>query len=227
MATALTAERQRYLRLVSLLLIFQLAVVLTVVVVVSRWMPDAVCLATCNRWLDLALFILIIVPLVWAVQAPTTRPAWRFASMTAVAGIMGHILALQYNLISATRNGKRAAADLARAVAVVVALFCLNLLLLPLTMRHMGVVSTLSVSFFVGLIALLAWGLMVGRAHLMWVAVGVFVFVGLLTTDLTLLTAGCRKAGTEGCDPVRGASLLFSDLINLVQQFFVLMSHRE
>lgn len=218
--------RRRYLRLVSLLLVFQLLVVLTVVAVVRQLAPDAVCLATCRWWLDFFLFLVVVVPLVSVVNARNVASAWRFAAMTALAGVLGWVLALQFNVVVAM-GGKEAAGDLARAVVLVSVLFCVNLLLLPLTLRHVGVASTLSVSFFVCLVGLLLWGLVVGRAYIMWVAVGVFVFVGLLATDLALLTAGCRRTGTEGCDPVRGASLLFSDLINLLQQFFVLLSRRQ
>jgi hypothetical protein len=221
----LTVARMRYLRGVSALLVLQLVIVLVVVAVMRQVAPDAVCLATCGKWTDLLLFLAVIVALIWASHNRRLPIQLRYVAFFSIPAVMAYVLALQYNLIAMySKNEERTITNFIRAVVLVVALFCANLLLLPFTIRYAGVASVLSVSLFICLIGLILWGLFIEKEYLLWVAVGLFVFLGLLTTDLTLLVVRCRKTGTEQCDPLNGASVLFADLINLLQQIFILLS---
>jgi hypothetical protein len=139
--------------------------------------------------------------------------------------LLAYIMGLQYNRISmATRNDKKTADTFFKAVSIVVVIFVINLFLLPFTLRYMGFVYTLSITLSISLLGLILWGLFVGKGLLVWVSVSLFVFLGLLLTDLNKLVHQCEKAQSFQCDPLNGASILYLDLVNILQDIFILLN---
>lgn len=214
-----------FLTRVCLLLFLQLVVLLVVVRVVHTHFPKQVCLFTCRFWLDLFLFIALSMALVVVSQNTGLFLGVRYMAFLGFSVLLAYILGLQYNRIAlSTRKDKKTAQTFFKAVVVVVGVFVLNLLLLPFTMKYMGFLSTLSVSLTIALVGLILWGLFVGKGLLVWVSISLFVFLGLLLTDLNRLVHGCQKPNSAQCDPLNGASLLYVDLVNILQEIFILLN---
>jgi hypothetical protein len=149
----------------------------------------------------------------------------RYIAFFGFSILLAYILGLQYNRIAiATRNDKETATTFFKAVAIVMLIFVINLVMLPFTLKYMGFLYTLSISLSVALVGLILWGLFVGRGLLIWVSVSLFVFLGLLLTDLNRLVHQCKKPNSFQCDPLNGASLLYVDLINILQDIFILLN---
>lgn len=220
----LTRIQQAYLQKVCFLLLLQLILLLIVIWLTHTFFPHKICLITCQKWIDLLLFLLLIVVLTYVSHLGQT-PLIRYTAFFAISVIMAYVLALQYNIIALlSGNEKKTATTFVKAVVLVVSILAINLILLPFLMRNMSVVYSLSAMLFICLVGLILWGLFIGKAFLLWVTVSLVVFLGLLTTDLAILTHQCKKQGTVACDPIHGASMLYADLINILQQIFILLN---
>lgn len=220
----ITRLQKLYLQKVCFLLLSQLMVLLLVVWFVHKFFPETICFMTCNQWLDLFLYLVLAVLLIYTSYNGKTI-AIRYMAFFAVSALLAYILALQYNILTMLKgNDKQVADNFIKAVVLVVFIFIVNLLLLPFTLGHMNTILVLSTSLFVCLLGVILWGLFIQKGFLVWVSVGLFVFMGLLITDLTLLVSRCKKSGSIECDPLNGASLLYVDLINILQQIFILLN---
>lgn len=219
----LTGLQVAYLQKVCMLLSLQGLLLVVVVWAMHRFFPDTVCFLTCGRWADLVLFLLVAVALV-AASHRAQNAVVRRVSFFAISVLLAYTLSLQYNILSRLSGRDREVADrFFRSLVVVVAILVANLLLLPFTLGYLGVVSAVSAALTVCLVGLILWGLLVRGGFLAWVSVSLVVFLGLLLTDLTLLVSRCRTRGSVGCDPWEGASLLYVDLVNILQQIFLLL----
>ena len=195
-----------------------------VVWLTHKFYPHKICLLTCRKWVDLIVFLLVIVILTYLSHLAHSLVV-RYTAFFAISALLAYVLALQYNMIALlSGNEKKTASTFIKAVVMVVSLLAINLIMLPFLMSNMSVVYSLSTMFFVCLVGLILWGLFIGRAFLLWVLVSLVVFLGLLTTDLAILTHRCQQKGTLACDPLQGASLLYVDLINILQQIFILLN---
>lgn len=213
-----------YLQKVCFLLFLQMMLLLVVVWFVHRFFPDILCFLTCNRWLDLFLFLLIAIVLIYISHNGHSMMI-RYVAFFSISVLLAYIFSLQYNIISILNGNDRVVANrFLRALVLVVVLLIVNLLLLPFTLGHLGVIYAISFALFVCLVGLIVWGLLIEKGFLLWVSVSLIVFMGLLVADLTILVSRCKKAGSVGCDPLDGASLLYVDLINLLQQIFFLLN---
>lgn len=220
----LTRIQQAYLQKVCFLLLLQLILLLIVIWLIHKFFPHKICLLTCQKWIDLILFLLIIVVLTYISHLGQT-PTIRYTAFFAISVLLAYVLALQYNMIAMlSGNEKKTATTFIKAVILVVSILAINLIMLPFLMRNISVVYSLSTMLFVCLLGLILWGLFIGGNFLLWVTVSLVVFLGLLTTDLAILTHQCRKQGTVSCDPIHGASMLYVDLINILQQIFILLN---
>lgn len=223
----ITKVQQAYLQKICFLLLLQLMVLLVVVWLTHKFYPHAICLLTCKKWIDLIVFLIVIVVLTYVSHWGKSLIV-RYIAFFAISALLAYVLALQYNMITLlSGNEKKTATTFIKAVVMVVSLFAVNLMMLPFLLRNMSVVYALSAMLFVCLVGLIVWGLLIGRAFLLWVTVSLVVFLGLLVTDLVILTHRCRKQGTVECDPIHGASLLYADLINILQQIFILLSSND
>lgn len=225
---SMTSVQKAYLQQVCLLLCLQLALMLTIVWMVHTFFPDRTCLLTCQRWLDLLSYLLLAILLIYVSHSSSfTRPV-RYTAFYGLAILLAYVVALQYNIQQKlNQHDKKVATRFLKAVVLVIMIFIINIILLPFLLPHMGLIYLLSFSFFIALVGLIVWGFFVGKEYLTWVSVGLFVFLGLLLTDLTVLVSRCKKPSSPECDPLEGASLLYVDLINLVQQIFILMNDRH
>lgn len=213
-----------YLQKVCFLLFLQMVLLLVVVWFVHRFFPDTLCFLTCDKWLDFFLFVLIAFFLIYMSHNAHSKIS-RYVAFFSIAVLMAYLFSLQYNIISILDHNDREVANrFFSALLLVVILLIINLLLLPFTLGHLGMIYAISSALFVCLVGLIVWGLLIQKGFLLWVSVSLIVFMGLLITDLTILVSRCKKAGSVGCDPLEGASLLYVDLINLLQQIFVLLN---
>lgn len=217
----LTQLQTLFLQKVCFLLFVQLFVLLIVVYAVHQWFPKQLCLFTCRFWVDLLLYLVLIVVLIMVSNNTGYNMIIRYLAFFSFSILLAYILGLQYNRIAiATRNDKKTANTFLKAVAIVMSIFVVNLIMLPFTLKYMGFIYTLSISLFIALVGLILWGLFVGRGLLIWVSISLFVFLGLLLTDLNKLVHQCPPQ----CDPLNGASLLYVDLINILQDIFILLN---
>lgn len=214
-----------YLKKVCFLLFLQLIVLLSVVALVHKFFPKRVCFMTCHKWTDLLLYMIIIIALIMISYSKSLHRVLRFSAFFSIAIMLAYLLALQYNIISIlSHNDRKTIQTFFRALIIVVSIFIINLFILPFTMNYMGFIYTISTTLFICLVGLIIWGLFVGEGFLTWVSIGLFVFLGLLLTDLNILVHRCKKPNSVQCDPLDGASLLFVDLVNILQQIFILMN---
>lgn len=221
----LTRLQMIYLQKVCFLLFLQFILLLFVVWFMHRFFPKKICIFTCHKWWDLLLFLILIIILIFTSHSTKNPILIRYIAFFLISALLAYILSLQYNIISLlSKNEKKTAQTFFQAVFFVVILVFLNLLLLPFTLSYMNLMYVLSISLFICLIGLILWGLFVGKKFLLWVSISLFVFLGLLLTDLTILVYQCKKAGSSQCDPLNGASLLYVDLVNILQEIFILLN---
>jgi predicted membrane channel-forming protein YqfA (hemolysin III family) len=192
---------------------------------VHKFYPKQVCLFTCHKWWDLFFFLILAMMLIFTSHSIKTPLLIRYVSFFLISTLLAYVLSLQYNLIAfVSKKEKQTAQTFFQAILLVLVLVILNIVILPFTMRYMNLMYVLSLSLFLCLVGLLLWGLFVGKHFLLWVSVSLFVFLGFLLTDMTILVRQCKKAGTPQCDPLNGASLLYVDLVNILQQIFILLN---
>ena len=221
MEKRLTQLQTLFLQKVCFLLFFQLLVLLAVVYAVHQWFPKKLCLFTCRFWVDLLLYLAIMIVLIMVSNNRSYNVVLRYIAFFVFSVLLAYIMGLQYNRIAlATQNDKKTSDTFLKAVAIVMLIFVINLIMLPFTLKYMGFIYTLSISLFIALVGLILWGLFVGRGLLIWVSISLFVFLGLLLTDLNKLVHQCPPQ----CDPLNGASLLYVDLINILQDIFILLN---
>lgn len=210
-----------FLQKVCFLLFVQLFVLFVVVYAVHRWFPKQLCLFTCRFWVDLLLYLVLVIGLIMISNNTGYNMIVRYIAFFMFSILLAYILGLQYNRIAiATRNDKKTADTFFKAVVIVMLIFVVNLVMLPFTLKYMGLIYTLSISLSIALVGLILWGLFVGKQLLIWVSISLFVFLGLVLTDLNKLVHQCPPQ----CDPLNGASLLYVDLINLLQNIFILLN---
>lgn len=220
----LTQLQILFIKKVCFLLMAQLAVLLLVVFMVRRFMPNRLCLMTCGFWLDLLVFMAVAIVLILLSANREGPLVVRYTAFFGLAALMAYVMGVQYNQISmANKDDKKTAKTFFKALVIVVCVFIANLLILPVTLKHMSFIYALSTALTISLVGLILWGLFVGRGFLMWVSVSLLVFTGLLLTDLNKLVDGCKQ-NKESCDALDGASLIYLDLINILQDIFILLN---
>jgi len=221
----LTKLQSLFLQKVCFLLFVQLIMLVAVVSTIHKFFPKQVCLFTCQFWVDLLLYLALTIGLIMVSNNTGYNMIVRYMAFFGFSILLAYILGLQYNRISmSTGNDKKTADTFFKAVAIVIVIFVINLFLLPFTLRYMGFLYTLSISLFISLLGLILWGLFVGKGLLVWVSISLFVFLGLLLTDLNKLVHQCQKPQSFQCDPLNGASILYLDLINILQDIFILLN---
>lgn len=225
----ITKLQSIFLQKVCFLLFIQLLILLAIVAIVHKFFPKQVCFMTCRFWLDFFVYMIFIIALVYTSHSQKVNIIVRYAAFFGISILLAYIMALQYNLVSLLKNKKdqETAKTFFKALVIVISIFVINLLLLPITMKYMNFIYTVSTSLFICLIGLILWGLFVGKGFLIWVSVSLFVFLGLLLTDLNILVHRCKKPNSVQCDPLNGASLLYVDLINILQQIFILLNAEQ
>lgn len=175
---------------------------------------------TCDNMLDSLSFLIAALFLIYNLEYNKNRNV-RYLCFFSMTILMSYLIAVQYNT-DAIENEKKATDNFGLALFIVICVFILDLLLLPLFMRYMGMVGVLSTTFLLGLIALIIGLIFIGDDYKSWVIAALIIFYGLLTTDLVRLTTGCKKH--KRCDPLEGASILYIDILNLFKQFFILLN---
>jgi FtsH-binding integral membrane protein len=149
----------------------------------------------------------------------------RYIAFFGFSFLLAYIMGLQHNRISIeTGNDKKTTDTFFKAFLIVICIFITNLILLPFTMKYMGFMYAFSTLLFICLIGLILVGIFVGRGLLLWVYISLFVFLGFLMTDLNILVHQCKKPDSFQCDPLNGASLLYVDLVNILQKIFILLN---
>lgn len=221
----LTQLQTLFLQKVCFLLFVQFFVLIAVVYAVHHWFPKQLCLFTCRFWIDLLLYLVLAMGLIMLSNNTGYNIVVRYIAFFGFSILLAYIMGLQYNRIAiATHNDKKTANTFFKAVAIVMSIFVVNLVILPFTLKYMGFLYTLSISLSIALLGLILWGLFVGKGLLIWVSISLFVFLGLLLTDLNRLVHQCKKPNSFQCDPLNGASLLYLDLINILQDIFILLN---
>jgi len=221
----LTRPQSLYLREMAVLLVLQLLLVLIVVFAGHRLSPRRVCLFSCRLWLDLFLYLLLAFSLLVVVRASGSY-AVRAAAFLGIGLLLSWVLLIQYN-ISVMRSGGRL--PLVASVVCAVALLTASLALIPLLLRYTGILRAVNAVLVVALVLLVVASLLFVRnkeAFRAYLVAGLVVFVGLLLTDTATLVSACRRTGTRECDGPTGATTLYLDLINIVQNLFLVMSQK-
>lgn len=224
----LTNLQALYLKKVCFFLFLQMLLLLVVVSFVHKFIPKQVCFLTCNFWLDIILYLLLIVFLLVLSQNTSNNIYTRYIAFFLFSAVLAYIMGITYNIVSiSNHNDKKTANTFFKALVIVISVVIVNLLILPFTIQYMGFIYAISSVLFVSLIGLIIWGLFIGKAFIMWVTISLVVFLGLFLTDLNRLVYECKKPGSVQCDPLNGASLLYVDLVNILQKIFILLNNNK
>lgn len=216
----ITQIQYQYLQKICFLLFIQLILLLFVVWFTHHFFPKVICLATCHRWFDLLIFFLIMIVLIYISHRSDLPMTIRYIAFFSMSVVLAYLIALQYNIVTLLNRGdQKTALIFMKAVIIVVSILLINLILLPFTLRYMGTMYAMSTLLFICLIGLIVWSLFIGN-HFLLVPVSLLVFLGLLVTDLTIVVSECQD---QKCDALHGASLLYVDLVNILQNLFLLI----
>lgn len=221
----LTKLQTTFLKKVCFLLFLQLVLLLIVISVIHKYFPKKICFMTCRKWVDLLIYIVLSLLLIYLSFHRGIPITIRYMAFFGISALLAYILALQYNMISIlNHNDKKTEKKFIQALLIVVSIFIVNLIVLPFTLRYMGFIYAVSSALFICLIGLIMWGLFVEKGFIAWVSISLIVFIGFLLTDLNIIVSNCRIQGSQGCDALNGASLLYIDLVNILQQIFILLN---
>ena len=226
--TALTKLQFEYLQKIGMLLSTQLVLVFIVIIIVHKADPERICIFTCDFWVDIILFLLLAFMLIYLSRI-NENPAVRTLAFYGLGILMSFILALQYNIITmeARGNNKQVAKNFIMSVAIVIVITIAVVIALPFTMQYMNFIYVMGSVLTICLLGLIIWGFFVRKQFLIWVSISLAVFLGLLITDLTRLVYLCKKKGSVQCDAINGSTLLYVDLMNILQQIFILTSRNN
>lgn len=213
-----------YLKRMGWLLASQLVLLLIIMIMVVKMVPKWVCLFTCTWWIDFLLYLTIGFILIWACSDRRLSRQTRMVAFYGLGVLMSYLLAVQFNLM---RHGheKQSAQNFLAATAFTISAVIIVVLMLPFLLPHAQLLSIVGGVLLVALLGLILWGLFVGKKFLMWVTISLIIFLGLLITDMVMLVQRCKSKTT--CDPLDGASLLYVDLINILQKIFMLLQSRN
>jgi len=210
-----------------ILIVVQWVILFSVVQVIHRLHPEWVGI---NLWLailgPIALLLLIYL-------LPHDNPVCMVIRVLAFLGlgvIMSFVLSSTYNLtilMTPPQDQNRARRLFLFVWLGVIVFFGIVVgtlpFLLPIAapLTIAGVVLSVAVLFL--LIALFFIPAS-GRSFTIWLFVSVIVFTMLIITDTVTVIHNCHEEGSWQCDPINGATLVYVDMINLLQDLFVLVS---
>lgn len=220
---ALTKLQNDYLRGMGVLLAKQLVLLMVVVLVMTKTVPNIMCLFTCTWWIDFLVYIAIGFTLIWVAGNHSYSHRTRLFAFYGIGVLMSYLLGVQYNVMRRYNKKKDTARNFLVAVACTVGATILVVLLLPYLLPHISLLVAISSVLFVGLVVLIFWGFFVQKQLVLWLTASLVIFLGLLVTDMTMLVYACKK----NCDALDGATLLYIDLMNILQKIFLLLQQNN
>lgn len=224
--------RRGMLKNMVLLIGMQWLLVLIVTAVVHRLLPQRVCLFTCVGWVDTligVLLALVLFTVIFQRRSDTTTVGasmMRFSAFVLLGVLLSWVLAVEYNAFHLV-DPKRAPTAFVTSWFLTAMLFAAAYWVLPWLLPYAEFFRGLSTVLIVVLVGLILWAL-VGKyyehrsssSYRVFFSVGVLVFLLFLFSDMVLLTTACRRRGSRECDPLVGATTVYIDMVNILQNLF-------
>ena len=230
-STNITNVQQEMLRNMVLLLGMQWVLVLLVIVLLHRFLPQRVCLFTCKGWLDTLISLvlaLILFMLIFHRTSMSVRASvFRFFCFVLLGVLLSWIMAVEYNA-SYLRDPKQTPKAMWGSWIMTALLLVAAYVMLPRLLPYAEFFRGLSNVLFFVLLGLIVWALF-GKfrnksSYLVFFSIGLLLFVLFLFSDMVVITTQCRQRGSIQCDSMIGATTVYVDMMNILQNLFHLSS---
>ena len=238
----LTDVQRQFLTRMVVLLGIQFIVLFLTVILVNILSPQKICLFTCRQWLDFLLFLLLVFILFFLINNTRISFPLRFLCFLSLGILLGLIIAVEYNLLmmkaSSEKEKKKVKNTFGLAFLFTLLIFILALFVVPYLLPYHTLFENLTMVLFFTLCGLILWGLLgfSGLSGLskfqhrkkyftIYLYISLTIFVLLLFTEITTITYQCKTPGSYPCDSLVGSTLLYTNLINILQKVFLLQNY--
>lgn len=223
----LSEPQTKMLNRMCILIIIQWVILFTVVQVIHYLHPG---------WVGINLWLVILVPIVLLLVIyllPHNNPICmviRLLAFMALGVIMSFALSSTYNLTILMTPPERK--DRVRRLFLIVWIgiiifFGIVVGMLPFLLPIAAPLAIAGVVLSVAVLFLLITLFFIppsGRSFTIWLFASVIVFTMLIITDTATVINNCKEDGTWECDPINGATLVYVDMINLLQDLYILLT---
>lgn len=230
-------QRQFLTRMVVLLGI-QFVVLFLTVILVNRISPNKICLFTCRQWVDFLLFIFLVLLLFFLINNTRISFPLRLLSFLSLGILLGLIIAIEYNLLmitaSSEKEKKKVQNTFGLAILFTLLVFIVALFIVPYLLPYHTLFENLTLVLFFALCGLILWGLLgfsglskfqQRKQFTVYLYLSLTIFILLLFTEITTITYQCKIPGSYQCDSLVGSTLLYTNLINILQKIFLLQNY--
>jgi len=188
-------------------------------------------------WKDILIYLVLVIGCVSIVfgfndYKSGIHLGWRTLGFFMLGGLLAYVMAIQYNIISFhSIDKKQTQRNLMIAVLLCIGIYGILVMALPFLLMNQALLMTFAPIMSIVLIGFTIWGFFIttNKGFYTWTLCLFLLFLVFLVIDLTRLVYQCRNATSEHekgffCDPPTGATLLWTDIVNMIQKLFFLLN---
>jgi len=219
----------------SMLLILQWLIIFIIVLGMNKVSPKKVRVFFSNPWLDCLAFLVLSFGCIMVCLHHSLPWYLRFTSFLALGVLMSMVIGVTYNLeILISKDRAKTTRNLRTAWFVSIGCLFLCFLLLPVLLPYAMFFRTLQTVLMALLIVLILVGLGMmivsktsPRLFYIWIMAGLLLFMLFLVADVTTVVEQCQKKGTPQCDALIGSTMIYVDLVNILQKLFMVLNRHQ
>jgi hypothetical protein len=234
----LSIVQRSYVSGMSFLLGLQMLLLVGCIYMVQKFIPTRQFLFVKNNaWVDVGISLLMAIIAFSFVFSFTNYRSkvhsfFRLVGFFGIGVLLAYVLGIQYNILRSTSSKEKVRYQLTVAIVltlllyIAVVCFLPHILSNPVLLRRFQQASPI---LFVLLIILIITGFFVHSPHTwyLWLVCGLLLFTVFFITDISLLVSRCTTPKTKECDAVTGGTVLWVDLMNILQKIFLLQSMKK
>lgn len=203
-------------------------VLIFVGVVAMNWLgPKKTTMFTTNILIDFSIFLVVAMGLLYIIvrtQTVPRFPGWlRILAFYALGVWTSYLMGVQYNLVmEQSPHPAKTEQTFLFAWAITFAIFLVILLMTPFLLPFAKTIRTIGTTALIALIVLLlvyaALPVCTTSSHFTaFIGVALFIFLVLLFSNMVVITENCKTPKSIGCDALNGATTLYIDAVNILQ----------
>jgi len=218
-------------RQMMVLIAGQWILLLAVVYGVHSYFPHRVHLLFQNVWLDILVYILVTIACIMTIFSYTQNSLVRLATFLLLGIMLALVISAQFNrMMYEAKDPVQLEESFRVANGVTLVYFLIVLGSTPLLLRYVNGLVVLSSQVFVGFLIcfFISFFIPYGSQVFLWLLYTFLsIFVVFLVTDTVIIVQQCNSHVKHSCDPIRGATVLYVDLVNIVQKLFMILAYHN
>lgn len=218
-----------YVKKMGLYLIIQLLIILIVVFSLHKINPNRFYLFTGSDIADIIIFLILAFSLIYISSLQQVSTVVRFIAFYGLGILIAYLITIEYNRnVMVVKPQETIVKNFFIAMFLTVGITIIVILLLPYLLPYTNFLIGLSCILFIVLLCLIISGFCIHDKNnfVIWLSVGLIVFVGYLIADLTILVKRCNNSSNSkrDCDAIQGTTTIYIDLINILLNIFRLLN---